>query len=197
MKVLLERERELAAVEELLGRRSGVLAIEAGVGIGKTWLIDAACRQAQEFGYDVLRARGSELEVDFALGVVRQLFERRLAGAGEDEHASLLIGPAAAVRPLFLGKSVEASSGDTSFAVLHGLYWLAANLSATRPLLLAVDDAHWADEPSLRWLTYLARRLDGLMLVLLVTFRPSDAASANATLLALARKRQRFCTLRC
>src|SRR6516225_8837746 len=93
--------------------------------------------------------------------------------------------PAAAVRPLFLGKSVEASSGDTSFAVLHGLYWLAANLSATRPLLLAVDDAHWADEPSLRWLTYLARRLDGLMLVLLVTFRPSDAASANATLLAL------------
>ena len=150
MKVLLERERELAAVQELLGRRSGVLAIEAGVGVGKTWLIDAACRQAQEFGYDVLRSRGSELEVDFALGVVRQLFERRLAGAGEDERASLLIGPAAAVRPLFLGKSVEASSGDTSFAVLHGLYWLAANLSATRPLLLAVDDAHWADEPSLR-----------------------------------------------
>jgi len=37
-------------------------------------------RRAQELGYDVLRARGSELEVDFALGVVRQLFERRLAG---------------------------------------------------------------------------------------------------------------------
>ena len=44
MKELLERERELAAVEELLGRRSGVLAIEAGVGIGKTWFIDAACQ---------------------------------------------------------------------------------------------------------------------------------------------------------
>jgi len=121
--------------------------------------------------------------VDFAFGVVRQLFERRLTGAGADERASLLIGPAAAVRPLLLGDSVEASAGDTSFAVLHGLYWLAANLSAARPLLLAIDDAHWADESSLRWLTYLARRLEGLNLVLLVALRPGDPA--NATLLAL------------
>ena len=122
---------------------------------------------------------------NFAFGVVRQLFERRLAGAGADERASLLVGPAAAAGSLLLGKSVEASAGDTSFAVLHGLFWLAANLSAGRPLLLAIDDAHWADEPSLRWLTYLARRLDGLMLVLLVAFRPGDPAFANATLLAL------------
>jgi DNA-binding CsgD family transcriptional regulator len=185
VKQLLERERELAAVAELLGRRSGVLIIEVGVGIGKTSLVQAACGRAEELGYDVLSARGSELEADFAFGVVRQLFERRLAGAGEDERASLLVGPAAAVRPLLLGKTVEASAGDMSFAVLHGLYWLAANLSAVRPLLLAIDDAHWADELSLRWLTYLARRLDGLMLVLLVALRPSDPAFANATLLAL------------
>ena len=107
MKQLLERERELAAVAELLGRRSGVLIIEVGVGIGKTSLVQAACRRAEELGYDVLSARGSELEADFAFGVVRQLFERRLAVAREDERASLLGGPAAAVRPLLLGKSVE------------------------------------------------------------------------------------------
>ena len=71
-------------------------------------------------------------------------------------------GPPLAAGRLLLGKSVEASAGDTSFAILHGLYWLAANLSAARPLLLAIDDAHWADESSLRWLTHLARRLDGL-----------------------------------
>ena len=185
MKELLERERELAAVDGLLERRSGVLIIEVGVGIGKTSLVQAACRRSRELGYEVLSAKGSELEADFVFGVVRQLFERRLTGAGADERASLLVGPAASVRPLLLGRSVEASAGDTSFAVLHGLYWLAANLSAARPLLLAIDDAHWADESSLRWLTYLARRLDGLNLMLLVALRPADPAFAKATLLAL------------
>jgi DNA-binding CsgD family transcriptional regulator len=185
MKELLEREFELAAIEKLLGRRGGMLAIEVGAGIGKTSLLGAACRAAQELGYDVLRARGSELEADFAFGIARQLFERRLAGAVAGERASLLAGPATAVRRLLYGKSVEASAGDGSFAIVHGLYWLAANLSADRPLLLAIDDAHWADDSSLRWLTYLARRLDGLNLVLLVALRPGDPTSANATLLAL------------
>lgn len=185
VKELLEREHELAVVEELLGRHSGALAIEVGIGVGKTSLVQAACRRAQQLGYEVLRARGSELEADFVFGVVRQLFERRLADAGADERASLLVGPATAAGRLLLGKSVEALAGDTSFAILHGLYWLAANLSAARPVLLAIDDAHWADESSLRWLTYLARRLDGLNLVLLVALRPGDPALVNATLLAL------------
>jgi DNA-binding NarL/FixJ family response regulator len=182
---LLEREGELAAVEELLKRRSGILTVEIGVGVGKTSLVQAACRRARELDYDVLSARGSELEEDFAFGVVRQLFERRLTNSKADERASLLVGPAAAVKPLISGNFPEDSARDSHFAVLHGLYWLAANLSAARPLLLAIDDAHWADELSLRWLTYLARRLDGLDLVLLVTLRPADPATANTALLAL------------
>ena len=145
-----------------MGRRSGsILAIQVRAGIGKTSLVEAACRWAQELDYEVLRARGSELEAGFAFGVVRQLFERRLADAEAAERATLLVGPAAAARPLLLGIAVETPAGDKSFAALHGLYWLAANLSAA-PLLIAVDDAHWADEPSLRWLAYLAPRLEGL-----------------------------------
>jgi predicted ATPase len=185
MRELLERERELEAVEELLNRRSGALAIEGGVGIGKTSLVQAACRRARELDYQVLSARGSELEADFAFGVVRQLLERRLTGAGAHERASLLVGPAAAAGQLLLGSVGERSAGDTSFAVLHGLYWLTANLSAAQPLLLVVDDAHWADQSSLRWLTYLARRTEGLLVVLLVAFRRCDPASASASLLAL------------
>ncbi|MGO9216428.1 MAG: aminotransferase class III-fold pyridoxal phosphate-dependent enzyme [Streptosporangiaceae bacterium] len=156
-----ERERDLAAVEELLQRRGGVLLIEGRAGIGKTSLVEVACSRAEELGHEVVRARGSELESGFAFGVVRQLFERRLASAGEGERAALLAGPAA-VRPLLAGEvSVQPADGS-SFAVLHGLYWLVVNLAAGRPLLIAVDDAHWADEPSLRWLAYLAPRLEGL-----------------------------------
>jgi hypothetical protein len=120
VKELLERERELVAVEELLKRRSGILTVEVGVGIGKTSLVQAACRRAQELGYDVLSARGSELEADFAFGAVRQLFERRLKNSKADERASLLVGPAAAVKPLLFGKSPEDSARDSHFAVCTG-----------------------------------------------------------------------------
>ena len=173
---LLERESELAAIDELLARGGGSLVVEGRAGIGKTSLVDVACRRARELGLEVLRARGSELEADFAFGVVLQLFDRRLAAAAADERESLLAGSAAPVRPLLFGQAVEAAASDTSFAVLHGLYWLVANLAARRPLLIAVDDAHLVDEPSLRWLAYLASRLEGLAVGLLVAQRPTEPA---------------------
>ena len=180
---LLEREPELAEVEALLQRRAGILLIEGGAGLGKTSLVEVACRRAEELGYGVLRARGTELEVEFAFGVVRQLFERRLADAEPSEREALVAGPAAAVRPLLLGGVAAAS--DRSFAVLHGLYWLASNLAASAPLLVAVDDAHWADTPSLRWLAYLALRVEGLALPLVVALRPGERAATSPSLLAL------------
>ncbi|MDQ3978771.1 MAG: hypothetical protein M3314_04365, partial [Actinomycetota bacterium] len=82
---LLEREDELAALEAVL-MEGGVLIVEGGAGIGKTSLLAAAAERAAEFGHEVLRGRGSELEAGFAFGVVRQLFERRLALASGDER---------------------------------------------------------------------------------------------------------------
>jgi len=181
---LRERQGELAAIEGLLERRGEVLLLEGRVGIGKTSLVEAACARADELGYEVVRARGSALESGYAFGVVRQLFERRLAAAGEGERAALLAGPAAAVRPLS-GEVAALLAADSSFAVLHGLYWLVVNLAASRPLLIAVDDAHWADEPSLRWLGYLAPRLEGLAAGMLVAQRQGEPAAMSAPLLAV------------
>jgi DNA-binding CsgD family transcriptional regulator len=178
---LLERERELAAVDELLDH-GGVVLVEGRAGIGKTALVEAACRRASALGRDVLRARGSELEAGFAFGVVRRLFERRLAGAPASERDALLAGAARAVRSLLLGEVVDASASDTSFAVLHGLYWLTVNLGENRPLLIAVDDAQWADEPSLRWLGHLAPRLDGPSIALLVALRPAEPPAIRVLL---------------
>ena len=181
---LLEREHELAAVEELL-QRGGVVLVEGGAGVGKTSLLEAGCRRAVRRGRDVLRARGSELEAGFAFGVVLQLFERRLASAESSERDALLAGQAGALRPLLLGEDAEASAFDTSFAVFHGLYWLAVNLADCRPVLIAVDDAHWADEPSLRWLAHLAPRLEGPSVALLVGVRRVPPTSTGASLAAL------------
>jgi len=182
---LRERERELAAVEVLLELRGGMLLVEGRAGIGKTSLVEVACSRADELGYEVVRARGSELESGFAFGVLRQLFERRLAGAGEGEREALLAGPAGAAWPLLSGEFAVEPAGDSWFAVLHGLYWLVVNLAASRPLLIAVDDAHWADEPSLRWLAYLAPRLEGLAAGMLVALRQGDPAVMGAPLLAV------------
>ena len=57
---------------------------------------------------------------------------------------------------------------------MHGLYWLTVNLADAQPLLVTVDDAHWADVASLRWLIYLARRLVGVPLALVLATRPAE-----------------------
>jgi hypothetical protein len=123
-------------------------------------------------GAQVLRATGSELQRDFAFGAIRQLFEPALAGATTSERARLL-GGAAAPGASVLDPSDEAAGGVAEFAVLNGLYWLAASL-AERPLVLAVDDLHWVDVPSLRALEFLALRLADLPVVLVATLRPTE-----------------------
>ena len=181
MEVLVEREGELAAVRGLLDRGGDVVVVEGGPGIGKTALLDACCERAGVLGHRVLRARGSELESDFPFGLVRQLFERAVATGG----AELLAGPAAAAAPLLSGVPSSTAAADASFAVMHGLYWVAANLTARGPLLVAVDDVHWADEASLRWLAYLAPRIEGLALSLIAALRPLEPASSSPALLAV------------
>jgi AAA ATPase domain len=185
--VLVERDRELAALDALLDR-GGALVIEGGAGIGKTALAVAAAAAARQRGWRVLRSCGSELESGFAFGVVRQLLERMLAEASPEQRAVLLAGPAHSVAGLLAGPpgpAGEFAAQDASFAIRHGLYWLIVHLAAGQPVLIIVDDAHWADEPSLRWLAYLATRLDGLRAALLVALRPAEAASRAAPLQAV------------
>src|ERR687886_2484485 len=91
---LLERSEELGRIESALAdARSGrgaFVVVEGPAGIGKTALLAAARTAAADAGMRVLRSRGTELESDFAFGVVRQLFEPALAEAPESERAELL-----------------------------------------------------------------------------------------------------------
>jgi len=69
--------------------------------------------------------------------------------------------------------------------VLHGLYWLTVNIAAHQPVLVAIDDAHWADAASLRWLAYLVGRLEGLAVAVVVALRPAEPANSEDTLSAI------------
>ena len=176
---LLEREAELAALEAAVdAAQSGagrVIAIEGRAGMGKTRLVAEARALAAEGGFEVLVARSADLEQEFAYGVVRQLFEPYLASLDLEERDEVMAGTAGLAERLFGDDELTGTAaGDVSFAVLHGLYWLAANLATRRPTAIVVDDLHWADAPTLRWLTYLARRLEGLPLLVVLGLRPPE-----------------------
>ncbi len=127
----------------------------------------------------VLTARGGELEQDFGYGVVRQLYDAPLAAMTAAQRRRLLNGAAALAAPAL--SSVEGAAAAAALSsrasVLHGLYWLTANLAADRPLVVAIDDAHWADSASLAFLSYLARRVEGLALFVVYATRVGEGAS--------------------
>ena len=190
---LLERNDELARIDSALADartgRGRFVVVEGPAGIGKTAVLAAARTAAAESGMRVLRSRATEMERNFAFGVVRQLFEPPLVEASELERADLLQA-AAGVAAGLLGlpgappANGSPSSGiDPSFAIFHGLYWLCANLAAVGPLCVVVDDAHWADSASLRYLAFLLTRLEELHIALVVATRPPEAG-AEAELLA-------------
>ena len=103
--MLLEREPQLTrlrrAVAAAAAGTGSVVLIEGPAGIGKTALLLAGRQLAEQGGLRFLRARCSELEQEFAFGVVRQLLETVLARADETERAALLSGAAALASPLF------------------------------------------------------------------------------------------------
>jgi DNA-binding CsgD family transcriptional regulator/tetratricopeptide (TPR) repeat protein len=182
---LLERDDELAAVDMLVGTsgRGRLLAIEGPPGIGKTSLIQEARARAGDAGMQVLAARGSELEKTFAFGVVRQLFEPFVFQLTDDERTELLAGAAELASPLFEPGQLSAESPpDASLSMLHGLYWLTANVAGRRPLLIVIDDLHWCDLPSLRWLAYLLPRAEALDLLVVVAVRSAEKGTDAAVL---------------
>src|SRR5262249_13759939 len=101
----------MAAIRTVL-KRGGVLPVEGGAGSGKPCVRGAATDRAARTGHVVLRARGCELEAGFAFGVVRQLFERRVAEAAVAERRALFSGAAGAARPLLTRDVTETLARD-------------------------------------------------------------------------------------
>src|SRR5215470_16841594 len=173
---LLDRDAELRALtQQVAAVRDGsgrVVVVDGPAGIGKSSLLAVVARDAEADGVAVLRARGGPLEQDAPWGVARQLFEPLRA---RQVWGELAVGAAGlATRVLDPELAEPASAGDAMYAAARGLVWLAVNLAARGPALLVVDDAHWADAPSLRWLAQLARDLDGIALGVLCAVRSGE-----------------------
>jgi DNA-binding CsgD family transcriptional regulator len=183
---LYERETELAALSSALGAaRAGkgeLVVVEGPAGIGKSRLLAAARAMAAARGMAMLTARAIDLERDAPFGTVSDLFGPILADAATGPLDRLLAGQAALAAPLF---DPAAPPPSDPWALTRGLYWLTVNVAADSPadegheprgLLVTVDDAQWADRPSLAYLVYLSARIEELPVVLVMAVRSGERA---------------------
>lgn len=178
---LIERDGELKRVEEalaaVLAGQGATLLVEGAAGIGKTVLLAAARDHAASRCVRVLSATGAELEREYAFGMARQLLEPVLRRADQHQRAELFEGAAALAEPVLVEQT--GGTGGTLGSILHGLFWVCANLADQGPLLLTIDDVHWADDASLRFIAYLARRIVDLPVLLLLAARPISGTGSE------------------
>jgi len=173
---LLERAGETGDLQRALAEanrgRGAALLIEGEAGIGKTALLDEARRAARALGGTVLTGVGSPLEGAVPFGLARQLLLpfAEAAQLHPQRGAAALAAPA-----LGLDAGTSPPGPDAAFAAVHGLVWLVADLADARgPLLLCLDDLHWADPASLRSALALAARMSDLPALLLGAGRPAE-----------------------
>ncbi|MFG2344659.1 ATP-binding protein [Streptomyces phaeochromogenes] len=153
----------------------GLLAFAGRAGIGKTTLLGEVRRRATAKGCTVLSARGGDQEQRVAFHVARQLLQPQLAGIPEAELRTSLGSWYAIVGPaLGLCAPAEGAPPDQQ-GLRDGLDWVLTHLAVRRaPMVLVLDDAHWADAESLQWLAAFAPRAEELPLLLVVAYRPDE-----------------------
>ncbi|MDQ1066201.1 ATP-binding protein [Streptomyces canus] len=187
---LWERDEELAAVVraiEALGAddssSGSLLMITGEAGFGKTALLAETRRLAEERGCTVWSARGGETLRSVPFNVVRQLLQPALMSLMPQEAREYLgdwygiAGPA-------LGLTDPGERQADPQGVTDGLVTLVRRLSRRDwPLVLMIDDAHWADQETLRWLAAFAERLDDLSVLVVVARRPGEMTGESARLL--------------
>jgi class 3 adenylate cyclase len=178
------RSEELAtlkgAVEAALGGRGSLVLVGGEPGIGKTRLVEEAGVYAQLRGARVLVGRCFEAEAalpylpfveavrEYAAGRPGDLLAQEL-GEGAFEIARLV--PDLAQRVPGIEAPAKVPPEQERYRLFEGVCTFLVNAARATPLVLVLDDLHWADKPSLLLLRHLVRRLGESRLVVFGTYR--------------------------
>lgn len=167
------RDAELAQLEDFIAALGGDFAAAMLVGepgIGKTTIWEEGVSRARAAGATVLTARPVEAEAGLSFAALGDLLaplrDRALLPLPDPQREALAAALLEAPAP---------AKGIDERAVCAAVLSLLRNESRERPLLIAVDDAHWLDSPSERVLGFVLRRLSDEHLRLLFTLRSSES----------------------
>ncbi len=177
---LYERSAEIAAIDSAVsaleaGRGSSLL-LEARAGRGKSTLVEYAVEAGRAAGARTMLVRARHLTSAAPFEVLRRLLGPAVEDLG---GADRLVGASRFARPLFT------PGAELTHGVDYGCQWLVAWLAEQSPLVLAVDDAHWADSASLRVLLDVQAELSEQPVMLMLASRPVENPAVQSLLAAM------------
>ena len=187
------RTRSTGLVGRPAPASGGLVLVEGPAGIGKSRLLAEGRRQAADAGCTCSRRAAASSS---AIPVRRRAPAVRGAAHRPGRRERVLAGAAAAAAPIFgfPGRAPTARPhGEATFARAPRPLLARPQPLGGAPLLLAVDDLHWCDRASLRFLAYLARRLEDVPVLLVGSLRPSEPGADQALLGELTSDPPRTC----
>ena len=168
------------ALDVLDDGRGAALAVVGEPGIGKTRLLGELAIRADRRGCVVLSGSAAELERDLPFWVfvdaieafVRSLEPRRLAELDDDVRVEL-----GHVFPALAWQAPDGGAGlvHERYRAHGAVCELLERLTAIKPLVLLLDDVHWADPASVDLLGALWRRAPDAAVLVAVALRPRQA----------------------
>jgi DNA-binding CsgD family transcriptional regulator len=189
---LVGREPELERIESTLtaleAETPACLAIEGEPGIGKSRLVAELRNRAEERGGIVLHSQAAEFERDRPFGVLIEALDpylRAQLDENPDAVPDSLRGELGGIfGSLAAGDGAEPAIGDERYRSHRAVRVLLERLASEKPLVIALDDLHWADDATIELLAALLRRSPEAPVLLVLAFRPGNAPQELVAALA-------------
>ena len=164
---LIGRDEQLTAgravLDRLTSERGQALVLEGEAGVGKTRLLTELLDEAGRRGITVLRGSAHELEQSLPFGAIAEALELDPSSPDPDR---------AALGRLLSGQDAAGDGDLVRLRVVRAIVEMIDRVSRTAPVVLALEDLHWADPSTLLVLARLARRLELVPVGLMLTRRP-------------------------
>jgi DNA-binding CsgD family transcriptional regulator len=175
---LVGRDDELGMIAAFVrdaAERGGALLLSGDAGVGKSVLLDAAASRAFAAGTCVLRADGAQFETGVSFSFLSQVFLPVLGAIGGPGDLGAM-SRLSAVHATALRRALGWSDGtaDGPLVLSSAAVALIREAAADRPVLMVLDDLHWADPASAAVLGFVARRLSGLRAGFIGAILPGD-----------------------